>query len=256
MFQQQTSSEIRRNLLSITRSQKLICRLVPEEDSQQEYFLSLSEFSEKVLRGLSPHFPFLISRVHQTLLNIRGRELSSFSPTEQPPPKLKFGEEELLFMAGHLLPDDEDFNVKIPYSFQRKSSFRGFRGSREILYDYRVQNSAELQSIQDSLSPELVSRLVPAQLEVFRLGVERFRAKSWSSAFGFAPTLQDRFWLCLDAGGIVLELESFFSSEKERLARNTALLNISQALVCAISGVFDSQRLEEELAKAFLGKAK
>lgn len=121
----------------------------------------------------------------ETLLQQKGRDASLRLLSQQP---VTQSGNELLFVAGSLGLEEhiEQFHVRIETPFH--SSNRGV--VRHSVIEQRSQEYPETIPIYEA------GRLIPAQIEGFRFGLQKYATKSLSLSFGAAPVLAAN--LCFD----------------------------------------------------------
>lgn len=174
--------------------------------------IPVSGFLQKFLGHLGADFPLksLEKSKEQIFENIRGRAPETFSQKLQQ--NQTTTEEELFHAEGNIFNLKKESNApssleQSPFQYRVLSRFHGFKGKKTILHNVLSQATGEIVEIKDSLSPSIMSHLVPAELSKVRFGIEFFRPRLFSSLFGTTPTLDKWFYLDINKSKVSIFLK-------------------------------------------------
>lgn len=171
----------------------------------------------------------------QALLNLKGRDpLNIIAPElNLPAPQ----NEELLFINGFLPASKE----KNGFQFMVESEFTSFPDTHHI--SFRLKRHAT--GLPAWLRPELLAWLAPITITGFRLGLESFKSKRFSSLFGFVPVVSERLLIEANQNSLVILLFSEGLNLKNQ--RQLQYMAIEQRLKLALLESFNFN-LEKDLA--------
>ena len=127
-----------------------------------------------------------------------------------------------------------DTGVTLPFEYRLTTEFDRFENA-EIVHRMRKRVSGPIVAIP--ATPRTLSRLLPARIDLFRLGFEVFRSRFLGAAFGRLPSIRGRCYLSANPAGISVFIE------EDAMANNRALplrsLGIFEAIdqALAVSGL-------------------
>ena len=163
----------------------------------------------------------------QELLNLKGRDrLNILAPElKLPAPQ----HEELFFINGFYSSNSPENN----FQFSIESEFFSFPDTHHISYKLKPHRTG----LANWLDLSLLAWLAPITITGFRLGIESFKSKRFSSLFGFVPVVNER--LLIEATQTHVRIIIFsegFSSKSEPQMQN---MNICTRLKTALSQAFN-----------------
>jgi hypothetical protein len=117
-------------------------------------------------------------------------------------------DQELLWCSGRVATEVSQGEIVQTEAFSClvTTSFREFRGNSAIAFDPKIVITGPFAELDRNFVARQIATLPVVVLEEFRLGVERFSARHYSSLLGLSPSVDQMLTIEADHTRLVLEI--------------------------------------------------
>lgn len=176
----------------------------------------------------------------EILQDIKGRDQNINLLSLSPPPRA----DEIMYVAGECMIDNSGRKLYESFNCHVNTMFHEFIGNHHITHKSRVT----CQGLSENFPISAVARALPLEIKFFRIGLEIFSSKYFSSMLGFTPTVTEALYIDCSQQEFRLRIES--DSLKSRTQIPLEQLEIFNRLDSCLAATFSFRPLQDYLQKA------